>query len=201
MVWTECLRSVYAGIVRPCLKVGGNLVVFAILAVPIWMPGQRGLASELTMVGVPVAVGLATVFFGAVALYCRTLQRCLTLTRYEARVVSPLSVWWMWAIPYNFVEDFFIIDNIARSWRRDARIDTGRLRLWTVLGFTWATLQVLTICPAPVAWVATLPALIVWAWHWMFSVRILRSLTSDGLANAVGSTAAAGLPVKQTTSA
>lgn len=52
---------------------------------------------------------LAGIFLTLIFFYCRDLERSLSLVRPSARTAKPKSVWLMFLIPYNFVEDFFIV--------------------------------------------------------------------------------------------
>lgn len=78
----------------------------------------------------------------------------------------------MLVIPYNFTEDFFIIENIARSLQNTAatRPDLaarfghfGRLS-----GLGWCALQIVSLVPHDIGSLAGVLALPLWLWHWRF---------------------------------
>jgi len=108
---------------------------------------------------------LAVVFLIAVALYCRSLQRCLELVRPGARAAAPKSVWLMFLIPYNFVEGFFIIHNVSRSLRVQARTDAC---LAGFRSFGWCTAQMVSLVPSRVGELAGVVAIGLWLVHWRF---------------------------------
>jgi hypothetical protein len=143
-----------------CVKVAGTAGVVALLLFP-----GRGILDEVA--GQPFVVAG---FFGLVALYCAALQRTLTLTG-GAR---PASVWWMFAVPYNFVEDFFIVRTVAAALAADGRAAApGR---WSAVGYAWCTLQILSLLPGMPGYAAGAAALPVWAAHWIMTARINRSI-------------------------
>lgn len=154
-----------------------TLPVCALLTQPLWAPqwgaGILGEVHALGTVGAAVAV---LVFLALVAAYCRHLQRLLAAIARPARTASPRSVWWMFAIPYNFVEDFFIVCAIADSLRNDGRIDPARQRRWRRLGLAWCALQIVSLLPGAVGVAGGGAALLAWSGHWALSVRLLRSL-------------------------
>ena len=59
--------------------------------------------------GIICSIVIFVFFFGMVAFYCLALQKCLTLIKPENRKATPISVWYMFLIPFNFVKDFFIV--------------------------------------------------------------------------------------------
>jgi hypothetical protein len=164
------------------LKVICVAIVVGLLALPLWFPGAGdGILGEVAAVG-PIGAVIATaVFFSLVALYCRSLQRILSLVKPEARAASPRSVWLMFAIPYNFVEDFFIVSNVGRSLRSDGRFGVRRSQWWLALGFTWAALQIVSLLPGDVGLVGGGLALAAWGVHWVSTVRAIRVLRAPAL--------------------
>lgn len=152
------------------VKIVGTLAVVALLSL------RPGLFAEAA--GRPPAVSLAVVavFLGLVAWYCRTLQRTLALVRPEARAAAPASVWWMFAIPYNFVEDFFIVHAVAASLARDGGIGGRAVRRWSAFGYGWCGLQILSLLPGAVGYAGGAGALLLWAVHWPLTLRINRRL-------------------------
>ena len=82
-------------------------------------------------------------------------------------------MWWMFAVPYNFVEDFFIVRAVAASLAADGRVTPGR---WKVVGYGWCALQILSLFPGVAGYAGGAAALPVWAAHWVMTARINRSL-------------------------
>jgi len=154
-----------------------TLPVCALLTQPLWAPHWgAGILGEVHALGAAGAVFATLTFLALVAAYCRHLQRLLAAIAHPARTASPRSVWWMFAIPYNFVEDFFILAAIAASLRNDGRIDPLKQRRWRRLGLAWCGLQIVSLLPGAVGVAGGAAALLAWAAHWALSVRLLRSL-------------------------
>lgn len=145
----------------------------ALLSYPLWAPqwGQ-GILGEVAGQPVPVSLVVVGGFFGLVALYCRSLHRTLTLVPPDARTAAPASVWWMFAIPFNFTEDFFIVQAVAASLVHDARIPARELRWWSALGYGWSGLQILSLFPGATGYTAGAVALPLWVMHWVATARI-----------------------------
>lgn len=158
-------------------KVAGTVGVVVLIGCPVWAPqwgpGILGEIGALPPVG---AAALVIAFFGAVAVYCGALQRTLTSVRADARTASPASVWWMFAIPYNFIEDFFIVRAVGTSLASDGRLPARRVRMWSVLGYGWCALQILSLFPGSAGLLGGATALPVWVAHWALTVRFRREL-------------------------
>lgn len=151
--------------------------VVVLLTQPLWAPHWgAGILGEVHALGPAGSIAAIVAFFALVACYCRHLQRLLAAIPPPARAAAPGSVWWMFAIPYNFVEDFFIVAAIAASLRRDGRVPPAPQRLWRRLGLGWCALQIVSLLPGPVGVAAGGAALLAWAAHWALSVRLLRLL-------------------------
>jgi hypothetical protein len=136
---------------------------------------RSGVLASVTRIGVPALLALVTLFLAGVAFYCRALQTCLERIRPEARAASPRSVWLMFLIPYNFVEDFFIVRHVATSLRAEAAANPalGRLRgFGTVSGLGWCTAQIISLAPNPAGEAAGAVALVLWVVHWRFIARV-----------------------------
>ncbi|MFG2297624.1 hypothetical protein [Streptomyces sp. NPDC048603] len=161
------------------VKTAGTALVTALLALPLWAPGRgRGLLGEIAAQGPAGALLTLTVFLALVALYCRALQRTLTLIPAGTRAASPASVWWMFAIPYNFTEDFFIVRNVAASLAADGRVPVRSVRRWALFGHGWCTLQILSLFPGAAGFAGGVLALLLWAAHWAMTVRVNRALAA-----------------------
>ncbi|MBN7135061.1 hypothetical protein A7A76_09870 [Lysobacter enzymogenes] len=165
--------------------------VAALLTQPLWAPHWgAGILGEIHALGAAGAAVAVLAFLALVAAYCRCLQRLLAAIPPAARTASPRSVWWMFAIPYNFVEDFFIVAAIAASLRNDGRVPPARRRLWRRLGLAWCALQIVSLLPGALGVAAGAAALPAWAAHWILSVRLLR-LLGDTAPNTPRATASA----------
>lgn len=149
--------------------------VSVLLALPFADADARsGVLASVTRIGLPALLATVAVFLAAVAFYCRSLQRCLERIRPEARAASPRSVWLMFLIPYNFVEDFFIVHNVATSLRAEAAVNPalGRLRgSGTASGLGWCTAQIISLIPNQAGEAAGAVALVLWIVHWRFIAR------------------------------
>ncbi|MEV7611584.1 hypothetical protein [Streptomyces sp. NPDC089799] len=160
------------------VKAAGTALVTALLTYPLWGPqgGGDGILGEITARGPAAALLTAAVFLALVALYCRALQRTLTLIPAAARAAPPASVWWMFAIPHNFTEDFFIVRNVAASLAADGRVPARSVRHWALTGHGWCALQILSLFPGAAGRAGGGLALLLWAAHWVLTVRVNRSL-------------------------
>ncbi|RXJ71771.1 hypothetical protein CS022_19585 [Veronia nyctiphanis] len=130
--------------------------------------------AELSVFGPVGSVCVALGFLALVYLYCRDLYHLMLLVHPESRKVKPTSVWLMFLIPYNFIEDFFIMKNVADALdsERERRPSLTVLKtngLW--LGYGWCTAQILSLLPFAIGSVAGLVAIVLWVMHW----RVVRS--------------------------
>lgn len=137
---------------------------------------------EIFKIGVLPSLGIIAAFFVMVAFYCRTLQRCLTLIRPENRKAAPRSVWYMFAIPFNFVEDFFIVIDIAQSLEAEQKTNPA-LRNATdfgmVSGIGWSIAQVLSFIPNTVGQIAGLLGMIWVIYHWWLIAQYNKQLAAS----------------------
>lgn len=134
-----------------------------------------GVFKEIEMLGPIGSVLLASVFLALVFFYCRDLHRTLSLIRPTARVATPKSVWLMFLIPYNFVEDFFIVANVANSLKQEAKhnIALGSLKQFGMAsGIGWCSAQIVSLLPNEIGSAAGLVALILWIIHWRFIRKV-----------------------------
>ncbi|MGW5687493.1 hypothetical protein [Nonomuraea sp. NPDC003754] len=164
---------------RVVVKITGTVLVTILLTYPLWAPHWgSGILGEVAAQGMPGGLIAVAVFFGIVALYCRALHRTLAAIRPEARTAAPASVWWMFAIPYNFVEDFFIVRAVATSLAADARPTSRFVRWWARLGYGWCAFQILSLFPGAAGYAGGAVAILLWAAHWIMTARILRTLSA-----------------------
>ena len=141
---------------------------------------DKGFLAELALLGPWGSAVLVLAFLLAVALYARDLQRVLEAIPEPFRAARPKSVWLMFLLPYNFVEDFWIIGNVAASLKAQAAargVTTGTFGLISGLG--WCALQILALVPHEVGSVAGLLAVPLWLWHWAY-VRRARAAIMAG---------------------
>lgn len=152
------------------VKIALTIPVAYALAYPFLNPSVGGgVFKEVETLGLLGSVMLAAAFFAMVFLYCRDLCRSLSLVRPSARKAAPRSVWLMFLIPYNFVEDFFIIANVANSLRQEAQHNTALHSFKSfgmVSGLAWCAAQIISLLPNEIGSVAGVMALPPWIIHW-----------------------------------
>lgn len=147
------------------------LIVIAFL-LPFFYPSLgSGFFAEMEMLGLGGALGVLFVFLVLVYIYCKDLEKTLTLVAEENRAAPPKSVWLMFLIPYNFVEDFFIVHNISASIEREASVNAA-LSPVRIVGFYsglgWCTAQILSLAPGYIGKTSSLLAIVLWVVHWRF---------------------------------
>ena len=156
------------------IKLGLTLGVCGLIWWSLSAP-DRGLVAEFSALGPIAGTAVAVMFLCAVAMYCRDLQRVLAAVTPQRRAAPPASVWLMFLIPYNLVEDFFIVANVAASLRAEAAANPALARRWgrcgLISGLGWCALQILSLMPLAIASVAGFLAVPLWLWHWRFARR------------------------------
>ena len=152
-------------------------------ALPYFENTDSGNALEaLFGFGVMWSVVIFILFFGMVAFYCKTLQKCLELVKPENRKAAPHSVWYMFFIPFNFVEDFFIMINISNSIEQEAKTNpklSGIKDFGMITGIGWGIAQIISFVPNYIGQVAGALGLVLVIVHWLFIIRINRLLTGS----------------------
>jgi hypothetical protein len=121
-------------------------------------------------------------FFVMVAFYCKTLQECLALIKPQNRKTTPLSVWYMFLIPFNFVEDFFIVINISNSIEQEAKVNPKLADIkdfGMTTGIGWSIAQVLSFVPNYIGQIAGVLAFVLVIIHWVFIIKINRLLSNQ----------------------
>lgn len=163
------------------LKIALTIPVSYALAYPFLYPAVGGgVFKEVETLGLLGSVVLVAAFLAVVFLYCRDLSRSLSLVRPSVRKASPQSVWLMFLIPYNFVEDFFIIANVANSLRQEAQHNTALQQFKSfgmVTGLGWCLAQIVSLLPNEIGSLAGILALLLWIIHWRFVRRVNAILT------------------------
>lgn len=125
----------------------------------------------------------ALVFLALILCYALDLIKCLKLVSPAARAATPQSVWLMFLLPYNFIEDFFIVANIAKSLKAEAAVNPAlaTLQSYAMLpGLGWCTAQVISLVPNVLGSVAGLVAIGCWICHWLFIRRANKLLSAAG---------------------
>ena len=100
----------------------------------------------------------------------------------ENRAATPNSVWYMFLMPYNFVEDFFIVKNVSDSIRAESTTNHAlrEVKYFGIYsGIGWCSAQILSFAPSYVGKVASLVALVLWVIHWRYVRRIINLLRSQ----------------------
>jgi len=135
----------------------------------------KSILSDIYRIGIIPSVLIMLAFFIMVAFYCRTLQKCLTLIKPENRKASPKSVWYMFVIPFNFVEDFFIVINISNSLEKEKETNIELKNIsdfGMVSGIGWSIAQILSFIPNIVGQTAGLVGMILVIYHWVLIHKI-----------------------------
>lgn len=165
------------------LVLTGLLVAWAVM--PYYDDSRNdSVLNEVLRIGILQSVLILGAFFVMVGFYCRTLQRCLTLIQPQNRKMKPTSVWYMFAIPFNFVEDFFIVINLANSIEEEKQSNLKLKRVTDfgmVSGIGWSIAQILSFIPNEVGQTAGLVGMILVVYHWVQIAKINRLLAGNAL--------------------
>ena len=132
------------------------------------------LSSSWTSASGNVLLFLLLVFF-----YILDLIKTLKLVSPAARKAQPKSVWLMFLLPYNFIEDFFIVANVAKSLEAEAAVNPALASFKSfgmVSGLGWCVAQIISLIPHPLGSLAGLMAMGLWGWHWAFIRRVNKVL-------------------------
>lgn len=150
------------------------------LVYPLFHPElQGGILNELKLLGPAGAAVAVVVFLLLVVIYTRDLAKSLRLVSRSSRKAAPRSVWLMFLIPYNFIEDFFIVSNVASSLRAEATSNPALAKFKSfgmISGLGWCAAQIVSLAPNAVGSVAGAIAIPLWIWHWSFVRRANSSL-------------------------
>ena len=91
----------------------------------------------------------------------------------------------MFAIPFNFIEDFFIVINLATSLEAEKRTNqslSDSNDFGMVSGIGWSIAQLLSFIPNSIGQVAGVVGMILVIYHWLQIGRINRLLKGDAKA-------------------
>jgi len=172
------------------MKISPLIFFKALLSVPIAVgllypllnPGASGgILNELKIFGSTISILIILVFLLLVLFYAFDLIKLLNLVSPESRNTKPKSVWLMFLLPYNFIEDFFIISNVAISLEKEASINSKLSSFKTfgrVSGFGWCLAQIVSLIPNDLGSLAGFVALIFWCWHWVFIRKVNKTLNA-----------------------
>ncbi len=164
-------------------KLAGSVLVAIAMLYPLATPeGRAGVLASVSALGWGTAAAIVAAFLIGIALYCRSLQACLTRIAPANRAMAPRAVWLMFVPFYNIIEDFFIIRGVTTSIRAEAAINprlAGFTRFGAVSGYGWAVAQVLALVPSRLGEAASVIALALWLWHWWFIARVMRALRAE----------------------
>jgi hypothetical protein len=165
------------------LKLALTIPIAAAMVLPLLSAeGRANVLGTLAALGWWVFGAIVLAFLVAIALYCLTLQRLLERIAPANRAMAPRGVWLMFVPFYNIVEDFFIIRGVTASLGAEARVNpalSGFRRFGAISGYGWCAAQVLALIPGHWGELASLVALLLWLWHWVFIGRALRRMAQD----------------------
>ncbi len=168
-----------------------NVVIKIVLSIVLLICGlapffekadETGTLDSIFTLGIFGSIGLFLVFFTAIWFYCQSLQTCLTKISVSNQKASPKSVWYMFLIPYNFIEDFFIVINISNSIEAEAKNNPKLSTInhfGLITGMGWCIAQILSLIPNVGGQIAGLIGLILWLIHWRFIVKINQLLKAN----------------------
>jgi hypothetical protein len=161
-----------------CIPIGFGL------AYPFFNPDvSGGILGELKIFGPVGSIVAIAVFVLLVVFYARDLIKCLKLVAPACQKAKPRSVWLMFLLPYNFIEDFFIVANVARSLEAEAANNpalVGFKSFGMISGIGWCAAQVVSLIPNLIGSVAGLVAIGFWLWHWAFIRKANLMLSTQG---------------------
>lgn len=137
-------------------------------------------------IGIIGSAAIIILFFTAIGFYCMDLQRCLELIDPKNRKAKPQSVWYMFLLPYNFIEDFFIVINISNSLEEEAKKNEKLANcndFGMITGIGWSIAQILSFVPNLTGQIASILGLVLWIIHWRFIIKMNRLLVSSRYLN------------------
>ncbi|RZK26523.1 MAG: hypothetical protein EOO43_02575 [Flavobacterium sp.] len=162
------------------VKLSLSAIILLSAAMPLFNSSNSESALDtIFSIGVAQTIILFAAFFIAVAFYCLSLQTCLALIAPHNRKAPPASVWYMFLIPFNFIEDFFIMINISQSLEEEARFNSklsGIKDFGMITGIGWSIAQIISLVPNIAGQIAGAFGLILWIVHWRFIIRINKLL-------------------------
>nr|WP_314861973.1 hypothetical protein [uncultured Undibacterium sp.] len=141
-----------------------------------------GILSELNAFGQTGSVIAIAAFLLLVLFYALDLIKTLKLVSPASRKATPNSVWLMFLLPYNFIEDFFIIISVAKSLKAEAVINPSLAPFKSfgmISGIGWCATQIVSLIPNQIGSAASLVATGFLIWHWVFIRRVNNALSKS----------------------
>jgi hypothetical protein len=133
----------------------------------------------LKSLGTLILTLLVSGFLGLVTIFCKDIQTCLELINPNNRKMSPKSTWFMFLMPFNFIEDFFIVINLSNSIEAEAQTNPKLQSIkdfGMVTGIGWSIAQILSFIPNTVGQIAGLLGIVLVVLHWIFIKKIIALL-------------------------
>jgi len=162
------------------LTVALTIPMLGLIGLPFWWRhGGYSAVWDLLLGFNGIGLFNLVIYLAALTLYTQRLRSLLSNIPEQNRVL-PLDVLWLViAVPFNFVGSFFIVAGITRSLLVDGRTNPVQTHCWRRLGISWCSFQVLAFFPnTAVSLTALLLSYVLWAAHWMYSVRLDEQLAS-----------------------
>lgn len=141
-----------------------------------------GILGELKFFGSIGSVIVMLLFLMLIYFYALDLIKSLRLVAPTSRKAKLNSVWFMFLLPYNFIEDFFIVSNVAKSLKAEALINPELASFKSfgmISGVGWCTAQLISLIPNHLGSIAGLVAIVFWVWHWIFIRKVNRILNKQ----------------------
>lgn len=162
------------------IKITLSIIVTICALYPIiYSTESPKIIESIISIGIGTSIIVFLVFFTAIGFYCKSLQKILELIAPENRKINPKSVWYMFLMPYNFIEDFFIIINISNSIEQEAK-NNKKIEMQKDFGMTtgisWCIAQILSFIPNYTGQIASIVGLVLWIIHWRFINKTTRLL-------------------------
>lgn len=143
---------------------------------------KSGALETISSIGAAGIVILIVSFFLAIAYYCKALENCLKLIAPHNRKATPKSVWYMFLMPFNFIEDFFIMINISNSLEEEAKHNSKLSNIkdfGMITGIGWSIAQILSFVPNIAGQIAGALGIVLWIIHWRFIIKINKLLITN----------------------
>ncbi|SDF58237.1 hypothetical protein [Cellulophaga baltica] len=165
------------------IKIVITALLLLIAIKPYFEKGQiPGGLSEFENLGLIPSIILIITFFTAIAFYCKSFQTTLNLIKIENRTRKPKSVWYMYLIPFNFIEDFFIIIDISNSLKSEMKSNENLKKFGDfglTLGIGWSVAQIFSLIPNMAGQISGFVGLILWIIHWSLIGKINKVLKNS----------------------
>ncbi|SED05802.1 hypothetical protein SAMN04489761_4133 [Tenacibaculum sp. MAR_2009_124] len=162
------------------IKIILTALLVLIASFPYFQNGQApGGLSELQYMGIIPSIILVVGFFTAIAFYCYTLQKVLQNVKPDNRTRKPKSIWFMYLIPFNFIEDFFIVIDVSNSLKNEMKTNKNLTKFGDfglTLGIGWSVAQLFSFIPNIAGQISGLIGIILWIIHWVLLHRINKVL-------------------------